>query len=218
MSADLTHNQPSVEAPPSGGASHFGEPAWAKLCSFATMLENEGDMRGLLGPRELERLWSRHLLNSLAIEPDISASASVADIGSGAGFPGIVLAIVRPDLSISLIETMDRRVQWLEEVVKKLDLPHVQVFNMRAEELAGQAHFDVVTARAVAPLKKLIPWAFPLLKPTGALVALKGARAEIEIDEARKMIRKFSINSVKIHERSVWGTDEATRVVKAYAL
>lgn len=217
MSVDLTHTQPSVEAPPSGGASHFGEPAWAKLCTFATMLEAEGDVRGLLGPRELERLWSRHILNSLAIEPDISESASVADIGSGAGFPGIVLAIVRSDLSITLIETMDRRVQWLEEIVEKLDLPHVQVLNARAEELAGKVHFDVVTARAVAPLKKLIPWAFPLLKPAGILVALKGARAEIEIDEARKALRKFPITSVAVHERDVWGTTESTRVVKVCA-
>ncbi|MDD7465299.1 MAG: 16S rRNA (guanine(527)-N(7))-methyltransferase RsmG [Actinomycetaceae bacterium] len=203
-----------VEAPPAGGASHFGDDAWERLELFAQSLVSEGDIRGLIGPRELERLWSRHILNCTAVVSYLPEKGYIADIGSGAGFPGIVAAILRPHAKVSLIETMERRSDWLNELVVKLDLPHVQVINERAETLIGKQTFDSVTARAVAPLKKLVPWTLPLLKSGGELLALKGARAEQEVEAARTVLKKYKAASTFIDDVKVWGTDEPTRIVR----
>lgn len=200
-----------------GGASHFGDDTWRKLCTFAQLLEQNGEKLGLIGPRELERLWARHILNSLAIVPGIQShgASSVADIGSGAGFPGIPAALVLPHVRFTLIETMDRRAQWLNFVAHELCLANVEVKHARAEECTLGV-YDVVTARAVAPLKKLVPWALPLVRKDGSLLALKGARAEDEIAEAERLFSKFHIDWIDIHEERVWGTSESTRVVDVH--
>ncbi|WP_255313894.1 16S rRNA (guanine(527)-N(7))-methyltransferase RsmG [Trueperella pecoris] len=203
-----------VEEAPAGGAEHFGEEAWAKLTGFARMLVDEGELRGLIGPRELERLWSRHILNSTAVAEFLPESGTVADVGSGAGFPGIVLAILRPDLRFDLIETMERRTQWLEDVEDVLGLQNVRVVRSRAEDLPAEYKVEATTARAVAALKKLLPWTLPLLVPGGKLVALKGGRAEQEIFEAEKQLMKYGAQSAYTHDVDVWGTDEGTRIVE----
>jgi 16S rRNA (guanine527-N7)-methyltransferase len=151
---------------------------------FGRMLEDEGVRRGLIGPREVERLWERHLLNSAVLAELLTPNCRAVDVGSGAGLPGIPLAIARPDIELTLLEPMARRVAWLREVITELRLS-VEVVRGRAEEgpvreqLAGQ---DVVVARAVAPLERLARWCLPLLRPGGRLLALKGARASEELD------------------------------------
>jgi 16S rRNA (guanine527-N7)-methyltransferase len=158
---------------------------------FAEMLSVHGVERGLIGPREVDRLWDRHLLNSVAITECVPNRAAVVDVGSGAGLPGIPLAIVRPDLDVVLLEPMARRVAWLEEVVAKLDLSNVTVVRGRAEEKNVRQNIgdrDVVTARAVAPLGKLAGWCLPLLRVGGLLIALKGSSAAEEIERDRDEI------------------------------
>ena len=168
----MAEEQDLVEQPPAGGMEHFGEEAWLKLLAFSAMLTEQGETRGLIGPRELERLWDRHLLNSTVLEEFIPERASIADVGSGAGFPGTVLAILRPDSKVTLIDSMQRRTDWLTDVKDELDLDNVTVRHARAEDLIGEVSFDIVTARAVAALKKLVGWTLPLVKPGGSLLAL----------------------------------------------
>jgi 16S rRNA (guanine527-N7)-methyltransferase len=150
---------------------------------FAELLAAVGIERGLIGPREVDRLWDRHLLNSAVVGERIPNGTRVIDIGSGAGLPGVPLSLARPDLDVTLLEPMARRVAWLEEVVKTLRLP-ATVVRGRAEEpsikqqLAGA---DFVVARAVAPLDRLWGWSAPLLRHGGRLVALKGESAEVEV-------------------------------------
>jgi 16S rRNA (guanine527-N7)-methyltransferase len=161
---------------------------------FAELLAVHGVERGLIGPREVDRLWDRHLLNSVAIAECVPERSSVLDVGSGAGLPGIPLAIARPDLKVVLLEPMARRVAWLEEVVAELDLRNVTVVRGRAEEKPIRqqlANRDVVTARAVAPLGKLAGWCLPLLKTGGRLVALKGSSATEEIERDRDEISRY---------------------------
>src|SRR5919198_6221741 len=130
---------------------------------YATLLAGAGVERGLIGPREADRLWDRHLLNCAAVAEIIMPDAEVIDLGSGAGLPGIVLGIIRPDLSITLLEPLLRRVNFLSECVAELGLQNVTVRRARAEEVAGSLSGDVVTARAVAPLDRLLRWGLPLL-------------------------------------------------------
>lgn len=203
-----------VEPAPEGGADHFGGVEWGRLVKFGELLEEQGELRGLIGPRELERLWSRHLLNSTAVAEFLSKGIHLADVGAGAGFPGMVLAIVRPDLKVDLIEPMERRTDWLRFVADELKISNVEVIRARAEDLPRGYAVDVVTARAVAALKKLIPWTLPLVRPGGRLVALKGARAETEIYEAEKQLLKYRAQSARTYDVEVWGTDEGTRVVE----
>jgi 16S rRNA (guanine527-N7)-methyltransferase len=173
-------------AVPSGAAAVFG-PALDRAVAYARLLATDGTVRGLIGPREVSRLWDRHLLNSAAIESLVPAGARVVDVGSGAGLPGIPLALVRPDLTITLLEPLARRVTFLDECVDRLGLDNVTVVRGRAEEgpvrrsLGGA---DVVTARAVAPLDKLTGWCLPLLRPGGLLLALKGSTAAAELAAA----------------------------------
>lgn len=207
-------NLARVEDAPERGAEHFGDEAWKKLLGFSRMLTEEGELRGLVGPRELERLWSRHILNSTPVADYLSGQGLVADVGSGAGFPGIVLAIVRPVLTFDLIDPMERRTIWLEHVKAELGLSNVNVIRSRAEDMTKGYAADVVTARAVAALKKLLPWTLPLLKPGGSLLALKGQRAEVEIAEANKQLMIYKAQSARVHDVDVWGTDEATRILE----
>lgn len=148
---------------------------------YAELLAGEGVLRGLIGPREAPRLWDRHLINCALLSPALPQGASVVDIGSGAGLPGLVIAIARPDLTITLVEPLLRRTTFLEEVVAELGLTNVTVLRGRAEALHGKATFDVVTSRAVAPLERLLGWSMPLVAPHGALVAMKGSSAADEV-------------------------------------
>lgn len=164
--------------------------AFARVSRFGELLTEEGVRRGLIGPREVPRLWERHLLNSAAVAPLLPSSGVVVDVGSGAGLPGLVLAAVRPDLRIVLVEPMLRRVAWLEEAVEELDLD-VEVVRARADELHGRLWADVVTARAVAPLDRLAGWTLPLLRRGGALLAMKGGRAEKELAGSAEVIGRL---------------------------
>ncbi|WP_245857118.1 16S rRNA (guanine(527)-N(7))-methyltransferase RsmG [Actinoalloteichus hoggarensis] len=150
---------------------------------YVELLVEHGVERGLIGPREVDRLWTRHVLNSAVVGELIPAGCRVVDVGSGAGLPGIPLQLARPDLRLTLLEPMARRVAWLDEVVAELQLS-TTVVRGRAEEPGvrrGLRDLDVVTARAVAPLAKLAGWGLPLLRPGGRLLALKGASAAEEM-------------------------------------
>ena len=151
---------------------------------YAELLATEGVVRGLIGPREAPRLWDRHILNSAVVAEAIPADTSVCDIGTGAGLPGLVLAIARPDVRMTLVEPLLRRTTFLDEMVAELGLNHVEVVRGRAEDLHGDRTFDVVTSRAVAPLQRLLGWSMPLVAPTGALVAMKGQSIHDEIASA----------------------------------
>lgn len=151
---------------------------------YAGWLADAGVMRGLIGPREAARLWDRHLLNCAVLEELVPRGATVADIGSGAGLPGLVIAIARPDVRVTLVEPLLRRTTFLEEVVADLGLENVEVERGRADALHGTRAFDVVTSRAVAPLPRLLEWSMPLVAPSGALVAMKGSSAAAEVAEA----------------------------------
>ncbi len=159
---------------------------------YADLLTEHGVPRGLIGPREVPRLWQRHILNSAVVAELIPTGATVVDVGSGAGLPGVPLALARPDLKVTLLEPMARRVAWLTDVVAELGIP-LAVVRGRAEEpdvrqrLGGA---DVVTARAVAPLAKLAGWCLPLVRPGGRLVALKGESASDELTRDADLVRQ----------------------------
>ncbi|MEZ2390959.1 16S rRNA (guanine(527)-N(7))-methyltransferase RsmG [bacterium RCC_150] len=158
---------------------------------YVEHLATSGTERGLIGPREVPRLWSRHVLNCAVIESVIAHGSHVADVGSGAGLPGLCLAIARPDLELTLIEPLERRVIWLQEVVDDLGLDNVTVMRTRAELAVGMVDADVVTARAVSALSKLAGLTIPLLDGKGEVVAIKGRSAAEEIEQAAKAIRKL---------------------------
>ncbi|MBT2513718.1 16S rRNA (guanine(527)-N(7))-methyltransferase RsmG [Arthrobacter sp. ISL-30] len=158
---------------------------------YVEHLATSGTERGLIGPREIPRLWSRHVLNCAVIESEIAQDSHVADVGSGAGLPGLCLAIARPDLELTLIEPLERRVIWLQEVVDDLGLDNVTVMRTRAELAVGLINADVVTARAVSALSNLAGLTIPLLGGKGEVVAIKGRSAAEEIEKASKVIRKL---------------------------
>jgi 16S rRNA (guanine527-N7)-methyltransferase len=158
---------------------------------YAGLLATEGVVRGLIGPREAPRLWDRHLVNCALLGDLIPAGSTVCDIGSGAGLPGLVLAIARPDLTVTLVEPLLRRTTFLEEVAESLELLNVEVVRGRADSVHGTRTFDVVTSRAVAPLERLLGWSMPLVSAGGALVAMKGSSAEAEIDAARNELARW---------------------------
>jgi 16S rRNA (guanine527-N7)-methyltransferase len=156
---------------------------------YAGWLAGPGIERGLIGPREVDRLWSRHLVNSALLLPLLPATGSVCDLGSGAGLPGMVLAAARPDLAFVLLEPLLRRTTFLTEVVGDLDLRNVVVVRDRAEHYAEDASgHDAVVARAVAPLPTLLEWALPLVRPGGQVLALKGQNAHEELAAAGQVL------------------------------
>ena len=160
-----------------------------KIERYAQILETTGTERGLIGPREVPRIWDRHILNCVVVVDRIPKNATVADVGSGAGLPGIVWAIARPDLKVTLIEPLLRRATFLEEVITELGLENARVLRSRAEQVTEC--FDFVTARAVAELGQLAKWTLPLLKPGGVLLALKGQSAAEEIKRSQKIIKQL---------------------------
>ena len=191
---------PSVEgAPPVPEIAHalFGERI-ALAQRFAGWLAGPAVLRGLIGPREVPRLWDRHLLNCAAIAELVPAGALVADVGSGAGLPGLVLAIARPDLRVVLIEPMARRTTFLEEVVTDCGLgATVEVRRARAEQVVG-LDADIATSRAVAPTERLAAWSLPLLRPGGAMLAVKGRAAVTELDAARAALKRLGVKHADV--------------------
>lgn len=182
------HTSGPGAAPPVGASDVFPE-TLRTAQEFADLLGVSGVERGLIGPREQAKLWERHILNSAVLGEVVPEGAHVVDVGSGAGLPGIPLRIARPDLNVTLVEPMARRVQWLEEVNDQLQLG-ITVVRARAEDASADprcAEVDIVTARAVAPLARLMEWCLPLVRSGGTVLAIKGASAEAEAsrDEAR---------------------------------
>jgi 16S rRNA (guanine527-N7)-methyltransferase len=181
--------------------------------AFAANLAEFGEPLGLIGPLELPRLWTRHILNSAVTAPLFSGT--VGDVGSGAGLPGMVLAIARPDLHLVLIEPMERRVAWLTEQTDELGLDNVDIVRARAEDWDRGRVLDVVTARAVSAFKTLIPLTAPLVRSGGELVLLKGASVAGEIEAARKQIRAFGLSDVRVEFAGEDLVVEPTRVLRA---
>ncbi|EMR00080.1 16S rRNA (guanine(527)-N(7))-methyltransferase RsmG [Paeniglutamicibacter gangotriensis] len=158
---------------------------------YVQHLATSGMERGLLGPREVPRLWSRHVLNCAVVAGLIDEGAHVADVGSGAGLPGLTLALARPDLEMTLIEPLERRCIWLHEVVEDLGLENVTVMRGRAEQLVDQVNADFATARAVSALTSLAGLTIPLLHGKGTVLAIKGRSAAEEVEKAAKVIRRL---------------------------
>lgn len=181
---------------------------------YAEALADRGVELGLIGPLEVPRLWTRHLVNSALLAP-LLRPGRVGDIGSGAGLPGLVLAIARPDVEFILIEPMERRVEWLQDQVATLGLGNVEVVRARAEEARITPYLDQVTARAVCSLTRLIPLAVPLVKSGGELLFLKGSNVAAEIEAAGKVIRKAHLVDVEVVTLGTELGTEVTRVFRA---
>ena len=184
---------------------------------YARLLAGPGVERGLIGPHEIPRLWDRHLLNSAVIADLIPCPATVVDLGSGAGLPGIVLAMLLPDCEVTLLEPMLRRTVFLTECVTSLGLANARVLRGRAEEFAGRLAADVVTARAVAPLDRLATLALGLLRPGGIVLAVKGARAQQELTSARKVLRALRVRDTAVLLAGEGKVDPAATVVRLTA-
>lgn len=185
--------------------------------AYAAMLAGPGVERGLIGPREVPRLWERHLLNSAAVAELVPRPSHLIDLGSGAGLPGVVLALLLPDVRVTLLEPMLRRAVFLEECVRELDLGNARVTRARAEECAGRLAADVVTARAVAPLDRLARLAFGLVRPGGLVLAMKGARASEELEAARLTLSRLGARSVGLVRAGGGKVDPAATVVRLTA-
>lgn len=200
----------SAPPPPPPAAQRVFSTHLALAVRFAERLCTVGVERGLLGPREPERIWVRHLLSSAALGELLPDSADVVDIGSGAGLPGIPIAIARPDVRVLLAEPMQRRVTFLEETIADLGMA-IEVRRARAQELP-RGGFQTVVARALAPLKELVPMALPLLRPGGELLAVKGERAEAELAEAAEELRAWPKARVSLD--SCGEVEHTVRVVR----
>lgn len=162
---------------------------------YVALLAGPGTERGLIGPREIGRLWDRHILNCAVVADLVPRPCTLVDIGSGAGLPGIVLAILLPEVSVVLVEPLLRRSAFLKECIAELGLSNVVVRRARAEDLADEVAADVVTARAVAPLRRLVGWACGLVRPGGTILALKGEQAERELREASGTLRRLGLQA-----------------------
>lgn len=207
----------AAELPPAPAAARefFGE-RLAEAVRYGELLADAGVRRGLIGPREVPRLWERHLLNCAVLSEAVPEGVTVCDVGSGAGLPGIPLALVRPDLRITLLEPLLRRTNFLQEVVELLGLDHVTVVRGRAEEVLGTlAPVQVVTARAVAPLDRLAGWGVPLLRPYGEMLALKGDTAEEELRGARAALQKLGVVQTSVVRVGAGVVDPLSTVVRA---
>ena len=201
--------------PPPGAAAVLG-PALDGARAFARMLATRGVERGLIGPHEVPRLWDRHLLNCAVVADLIdSRYRTLVDIGSGAGLPGIVLAMVRPELSVTLLEPMERRGRFLSECVAELGLVNASVLRGRAEETTLRA--DAATARAVAPLDRLAEMAVGVVRPGGMVLAIKGRTAADELRKARPVLRRIGARGAEVVRAGEGKVDPATTVVRFFA-
>ena len=182
--------------------------------TYASDLAADGERLGLIGPLELPRLWSRHILNCVLLAP-LLVAGRVGDIGSGAGLPGMVLAIARPDVRLILIEPMERRSRWLSDEATRLGLSNVEVVRARAEQLTLPAPLDQVTARAVSSLSQLIPGTAHLLARGGEMLFMKGSRADDELAAASAEIKKFGLSNARVVLLGDESAPEATRLFRA---
>ncbi|MEV5317660.1 16S rRNA (guanine(527)-N(7))-methyltransferase RsmG [Streptomyces sp. NPDC052687] len=206
----------AAELPPAPEQARdvFGD-RFADAVRYAELLAEAGVRRGLIGPREVPRLWERHLLNCAVLSEVVPEGVTVCDVGSGAGLPGIPLALVREDLKITLLEPLLRRTNFLTEVVELLGLDHVTVVRGRAEEVMGKLPpVHVVTARAVAPLDRLAAWGIPLLRPYGEMLALKGDTAEEELKAAATALSKLGAVETSILHVGEGVVDPMSTVVR----
>jgi 16S rRNA (guanine527-N7)-methyltransferase len=204
---------PSAPAVPREAPEVFGG-ALETACRFAEILATDGVLRGLIGPREAPRLWDRHLLNCAVVAELLPDRGELVDIGSGAGLPGMVLAMLRPGMHVVLVESMLRRTAFLDECQARLELPNVTVVRGRAEDLAGTMKADFATARAVAPLDRLAGWAAGLLRPGGELLAIKGQSAEQELAAARPALSRLHARSAEVLRVGHGRVVPATTVVR----
>ena len=207
-------DRPAPDAPPQA-QSVFGN-RLGSAQRYADLLAGEGVTRGLLGPREVDRLWDRHILNSAAVACQVPDGATCVDVGSGAGLPGIPLALARPDVHVRLVEPLLRRVTFLEHALDALGVDRLSVTRARAEELPA-ASVDVVVARAVAPLHRLVRWTVPLLTPGGRLVAMKGERAGDELAAAEPELRRLGARGWQVSDLALPNGQVATRAVVVVA-
>ncbi|MBC7270317.1 MULTISPECIES: 16S rRNA (guanine(527)-N(7))-methyltransferase RsmG [Streptomyces] len=206
----------AAELPPAPEEARdvFGD-RYGDAVRYAELLAEAGVQRGLIGPREVPRLWERHLLNCAVLSEVVPEGVTVCDVGSGAGLPGIPLALVREDLKITLLEPLLRRTNFLTEVVELLGLDHVTVVRGRAEEVMGKLPpVHVVTARAVAPLDRLATWGIPLLRPYGEMLALKGDAAEEELKSAAAALSKLGAVETSILHVGEGVVDPMSTVVR----
>ena len=204
------------QAPPAKVVDVFDDRA-ALATRYAEILTSAGVERGLLGPREADRIWDRHLFNCAAVGPLIPSGDLVCDLGSGAGLPGIVIAIARPDVRMVLLEPLLRRTTFLTECVADLALGNVTVTRGRAEDHAGRMNADSVVARAVAPLERLAGWALPLLRPGGQLLAMKGETARTELDAAETQLLRLGSEEWELVEVGIDSGAQSTYVVRVVA-
>lgn len=202
----------SPTAAPEGAHRFFGG-RLSHAEDFARILADTGVSHGLIGPREVPILWERHILNCAVIEDAFPVGARIIDVGSGAGLPGVALAIVRPDLDLHLVEPMQRRTEWLENVVTEIGLDNVTVHRGRAEEFHGELSAPFVTARAVARLDKLARWCFPLVADGGQLIAMKGRSAEDELAGTTKALRRLGLASALVSRHGADVLEEPTLTV-----
>ena len=203
-----------MEVEPAFSASVFGDRLHIAR-DFTGRLAQDSETYGLLGPRELPRIWSRHVLNSALLAELIPPDSSVVDVGSGAGLPGIPLAIARPDCQFTLVEPMERRSNWLQQVVTELNLKNVEVIRSRAEDVQ-RTDFDVATARAVAALDKLLRLLTPLIRGSEhkMVLALKGSKAEEEIANASKKIQLLGYSQPEVLTLGLNKAPETATVVR----
>jgi 16S rRNA (guanine527-N7)-methyltransferase len=213
---DAENQPPPVPPAPPAAAQIFG--ATLPVAErYARLLAGPGVARGLLGPHEIPRLWDRHLLNSAVVAELVPHPGSLVDLGSGAGLPGIVLAMLLPDVAVTLLEPMQRRVAFLTECVAVLGLGNAIVLRGRAEDWAGRLAADAVTARAVAPLARLAPLALGLVRPGGIVLAIKGTDAEREMAAARRVLRRAGVAEVAVVRAGRGKVDPAATVVRLTA-
>jgi 16S rRNA (guanine527-N7)-methyltransferase len=206
---------PGAPPPPPAAAAVFG-PALDEARAYAGMLATRGVEWGLIGPHEVTRLWDRHLLNCAVVADLIgSRCRTLVDIGSGAGLPGIVLAMMRPELTVTLLEPMERRCRFLSGCVAELGLANASVLRGRAEDATLRA--DVATARAVAPLDRLAEWAVRVVRPGGLVLAIKGQTADAELRKARPVLRRIGARGARVVRAGQGKVDPATTVVRFFA-
>ncbi|MDR0626031.1 MAG: 16S rRNA (guanine(527)-N(7))-methyltransferase RsmG [Bifidobacteriaceae bacterium] len=194
--------------------SFFG-PAFEGVERLASLLEAHASERGLMGPREMERLWDRHLANSGVLAAFLPRAGLVVDVGSGAGLPGLVLALMRPDLRFELVDSMKRRTDWLEEAVKELGLMNVSVTRARAEDLGERSDGAAVVSRAVARLDKLAAWTAGLLAPGGVFLALKGSGAAEELSSCQGALGRAGLTGAEVLSAAPPGVLEPTYIIRA---
>jgi 16S rRNA (guanine527-N7)-methyltransferase len=200
--------------PPPNAALVFG-PALPDAVAFARILATRGVEQGLIGPREVPRLWDRHLLNCAVVSELIdNRPGSLVDIGAGAGLPGLVLAMLLPDMAVTLLEPMERRCRFLAGCVTELGLANVSVLRGRAEDAAVQA--DTVTARAVAPLPRLVELAMGVVRPGGMVLAIKGRTAADELKSAEPVLRRLGARSAEVVRAGHGKVVPATTVVRFF--